>query len=79
MFTFFYFNIMKYQFKEQKDNIVFIKEDDNIVARYKLNDRWREVNYSLCDEGINIRLFDKYKKYQDAIVRLGIDEIQNIP
>ena len=70
---------MKYKFEEQKDGIVFIKEDDNIIAKYKLNYRWKEVNCSVKTDGIHIRLFDKYKKYQDVVIKVGIDEIQEIP
>ena len=67
------------KFKEQKDGIILVTENDNIIAKYKVNDRWREVNSSVKEDGLHIRLFDKYKKYNDVIVKLNIDEIQYIP
>ena len=69
---------MKYKFKEQKDGIILVTENDNIIAKYKVNDRWREVNSSVKEDGLHIRLFDKYKKYKDVTIQLGIEEIQNI-
>lgn len=70
---------MKYKFKEQKDGIIYIENANNIVAKYKVNNNWREVNYSFSEDKINIRLFDRYKKYKDVTIQLGIEEIQNIP
>lgn len=70
---------MNYKFKEQKDGIIFIEEDDKVIAKYKLNDRYREVNYAFKGDVIKIRLFDRYKKYIDAEVKLNVDEVQMIP
>lgn len=70
---------MNYKFKEQKDGIIFIEEDDKVIAKYKLNDRYREVNYAFKGDVIKIRLFDRYKKYVDAEVKLNVDEVQMIP
>lgn len=67
------------KFKEQKDGTVFVTENDNIIAKYKLNNRWIEVNSSIKNDGLHIRLYDKYKKYNDVIVKLNMDEIQYIP
>lgn len=69
----------EYKVKENKDGIIEIKEKNNIIAKYKINDRWREVNYYFKDNKMNIRLFDKYKKYLDVIVNLGEETIQYIP
>ena len=69
---------MKYKFEEQKDGITLIKEDDNIIARYKLSYKWKEVNYSFKEDGLHIRLFDKYKKYKDVVIKLGINDLQEI-
>lgn len=69
---------MKYKFEEDK-GITIIKEDNNIIAKYKPNYKWKEVNYSFKEDGLHIRLFDKYKKYKDVVIKLGIDDIQEIP
>ena len=70
---------MNYKFKEQKDGTIFIEEDDKVIAKYKVNERYREVNYSFKDDKVKIRLFDRYKRYIDVEVKFNIDEIQIIP
>ena len=71
--------IIKYKFKEQSDGITFIEKDDEIVAKYKLSYKWKEVNYSFKEDSVMIRLYDKYKKYLDVEVKFNVDEVQMIP
>ena len=84
MFTFSILNILKlfnmqYKFKYQKDGITYVYNNDKIVAKYKLDYRWKEVNYSYKDNYIQIRVFNGIKKYQDVLIELGKEEIQEIP
>lgn len=70
----------KYKFKEQADGTIFIEdENDDIVAKYKLDKRWREVNYSFKENSINIRLFNSIsRKYKDATIELDREDLQII-
>lgn len=69
---------MKYKFKEQ-DNIINVIEGDNVIARYTVDKHWEQKNMSIKDDGIHIRLYNRTKRYTDAIVLINNDEIQNIP
>jgi len=71
--------IMQYKFKYQKDGITFVYNNDKIIAKYKLDYRWKEVNYSYKDNYIQIRIFNGIKKYQDVLIELNKEEIQEIP
>ena len=61
------------------DGITTVKDGDTVVARYIVDHHWREVNSYVKDGKVFIRLFNKMRKYLDAVVETGTEEIQKIP
>ena len=52
----------KYKYKE-KDDIIYVKENDQIVARYTIDKHWIEKNISEKDNIIKVRLYNRMKGY----------------
>lgn len=71
---------MAYKFKEQKDGTVHVMDGDNVVAKYKVDRHWREVNASYPDDShISIRLYNRMRGYINSLITLNKEEIQEIP
>lgn len=68
----------KYKYKE-KDDIVYVKENDQIVARYTIDKHWIEKNISEKDNIIKVRLYNRMKGYLDCEILINNDIIQKIP
>lgn len=68
----------KYKYKE-KDDIVYVKENDQIVARYTIDKHWVEKNISEKDNIIKVRLYNRMKGYLDCEILINNDVIQKIP
>lgn len=68
----------KYKYKE-KDDIVYVKENDQIVARYTIDKHWIEKNISEKDNIIKVRLYNRMKGYLDCKILINNDIIQKIP
>lgn len=68
----------KYKYKE-KDDIVYVKENDQIVARYTIDKHWVEKNISEKDNIIKVRLYNRMKGYLDCEILINNDIIQKIP
>ena len=68
----------KYKYKE-KDDIVYVKENDQIVARYTIDKHWIEKNISEKDNIIKVRLYNRMKGYLDCEILINNDVIQKIP
>lgn len=68
----------KYKYKE-KDDIIYVKENDQIVARYTIDKHWIEKNISEKDNIIKVRLYNRMKGYLDCEILINNDIIQKIP
>ena len=68
----------KYKYKE-KDDIVYVKENDQIVSRYTIDKHWVEKNISEKDNIIKVRLYNRMKGYLDCEILINNDIIQKIP
>ena len=68
----------RYKYKE-KDGVTNIMDGDTVVARYEVDRHWQDVNVSVKDDAIYVRLFNRAKKYIDCKVELNNDTIQKIP
>lgn len=71
----------RYRFKDNNRIISVVdSETDETVARYEVDYHWQEKNVSVCEDYINVRLYNRIKGYLDCRVVIGnTDNVQHIP